>query len=453
MGKGSNKHNKSAKRASNAARAAVGAADKGRVQSGSDHAHDSDDVLSSHEQPQTCCPACQTVFEVPAELLASNDTRVRCGECLGIFDALISLRRDSFLEEDDGFLVDEEGNVVEPDSPYANSISDGNEGVIAGADKTVAFGSNIADSEVSNGHADEASELDVTYSDFDLFSGEVELPEVAYFDQTQDTQHLDFDETVGDQTFSDTFFSHDLTAEAVDLSPVGTASLASIRGQELPMDVEYVTDEIGQAPVDFRYRDPVASRLDVASNGGARMEGVAPHRDIFGHDEFAERPLGSGSDRQGSDWKMRATLALLLIVLVGALYSYRNRDVMLHNPVFRPWAERVCAVVGCQLPPVVALDALKVLKRSVFSHPTIEGSLVIDLAFVNQASFDQPYPILEIRLTDRNGRLVIQNDVTPADYLDQWRDNDLLQSGERLDLSLILEDPGQLATSFELKFR
>ena len=49
--------------------------------------------------PQTCCSNCQTIFEVPEELLASSDTRVRCGECLSIFDALINLRDQDIAEE------------------------------------------------------------------------------------------------------------------------------------------------------------------------------------------------------------------------------------------------------------------------------------------------------------------------------------------------------------------
>ena len=61
--------------------------------------------------------------------------------------------------------------------------------------------------------------------------------------------------------------------------------------------------------------------------------------------------------------------------------------------------------------------------------------------------------MLEIRLTDIHGGLVVQNNIAPADYLDNWENQDVLTAGERLDLSLTVEDPGQTASSFELKFR
>ena len=99
------------------------------------------------------------------------------------------------------------------------------------------------------------------------------------------------------------------------------------------------------------------------------------------------------------------------------------------------------------------LEALKVVKRTVYSHPTIENALVIDLAFINQATFSQRHPTLEIRLTSRNGGLVVQNNFAPSDYLKAWESGDLFSAGERLDLTLTVEDPGQTATSFELKFR
>jgi len=50
------------------------------------------DVQSaSGDIPHTRCSNCETVFEVSSALLSSADTRVRCGECLSIFDALACL--------------------------------------------------------------------------------------------------------------------------------------------------------------------------------------------------------------------------------------------------------------------------------------------------------------------------------------------------------------------------
>lgn len=394
-------------------------------------------------QPQTCCPNCGTVFEVSSEHLASSDTRVRCGECLSIFDALINLRSDNPLDEDEDFHIDEDGNILSADGTYTSAMAESGEaGVVS--DESLANTEQGPDtSKEPAADQVDASTLDVTYSDYDLFSGEAGLPDVAYFDQTQDLDSLRFEEPDGDETFSDTLFVHDMTLAD---SPDHDDNSPALEPSALDTKVDFVTDDVQQEPVVFTYRDPDVSRNDHAAFGHAgNPDDTTP--------SFETEFPSSNKHQSSNTWITRALLAAFIIVLTTGLYGYRSRDALLQNPDVRPWLVKACTLIGCELDPLVNLEALKVLKRAVFSHPTIDNALVIDLAFVNQATFDQPYPVLEIRLTNSNGGLVVQNNVAPADYLDDWQTEDMLTAGERLDLSLTVEDPGQTASSFELKFR
>ncbi len=399
-------------------------------------------------QAHTCCPNCQTLFEVAPELLASNDTRVRCGECLSIFDSLSNLRRDDLLADaDEEFLVDEDGNILNADSSYARAMSGEGDDFTASGDYSGAANGIEASRSSTADYADEAM-LDVTYSDFDLFSGEAGLPEVAYFDETQDSSGLRFDETEADETLSDTLFSHDLTVEAVRTSVEAESSAETLEHISLDTDVDFVTDDVPRDPLVFKYRDQADEAPVSAFDTGTQSRADKRPKTVV-----ARTPAGESVRTSSSSWAGRSALAFLLIVITVALYGYRSRDALLRNPEVRPWLVNACSIVGCQVPALIDISALKVVKRSVFSHPTVDNALVIDLAFVNEAEFVQPYPVLEIRLTDRNGGLVMQNIVEPVDYLDVWQSSDLLAVGERLDLSLTVDDPGQTATSFELKFR
>lgn len=397
-------------------------------------------------QAQTCCPNCQTVFEVAPELLTSSDTRVRCGECLSIFDSLSNLRIDDFPgDTDEDFLVDEDGNILNADSSYARATSGASDDFTASGDYSSAAGLTDTGGAASSDYAHDESMLDVTYSDFDLFSGEAGLPEVAYFDETQDSSGLRFDDTQADETFSDTLFSRDHTVQVATPPRRPESGSETLAQMSLDANVDFVTDDVPRDPLVFKYRDGV-DELDAQAHAP-----VIPARR---HDASALDTNRVTSSRSAlASWAVRSLLVFLLVVIATGLYGYRNREALMYNSELRPWLASVCAVVGCQLPARVDLGSLKVVKRSVFSHPTIDNALVIDLAFVNGANFDQPYPVLEIRLTDRNGRLVVQNDVKPVDYLDGWQASDPLVAGERLDLSLTVADPGQTATSFELKFR
>ena len=60
--------------------------------------------MMENSTPLTRCDTCHTVFEVPTAILDSVDSRVRCGECLQVFDASINLHTAS---RPDFSLVDE----------------------------------------------------------------------------------------------------------------------------------------------------------------------------------------------------------------------------------------------------------------------------------------------------------------------------------------------------------
>ena len=403
------------------------------------------DEIETQEQPQiqTYCPDCQTGFDVSADLLASVDTRVRCGECLSIFDASVNLRQNIHPETQENELTNEQGEGADTNANHDSPDVRLNDGATTVADGD--YGS-----------------LDTTYSDFDLFSGEAELPEVPYFDKTQATDQMAFDDLDGDETLSETLANplsdvqgSDLLINdpAIDSSrstdtshDILPAAVNTAQPDAVSADVDYLTDEVPRDPLRFNYREPTGRLTDREASEPSDVR-------------HAERDIGAATEQQKKSarssnvWLRRSLLALLLLVMALALYGYRYRSELLLEPAYRPMLQTVCAALGCTLPPLVDLDALKVVKRTVYSHPTIDDALVIDVAFINEAAFGQPYPILEIRLTNRNGGLVTKNNVAPAEYLERWQADELLSSGERLDVNLTVADPGQTATSFELIFR
>ncbi len=458
------------------------------------------DEKPAASNPQTCCSNCHTVFEVPENLLASSDTRVRCGECLSIFDALINLRdqdeaderlreRDADLSRLDGPESSEDDQAVDENGEYVDSqtldelsatrnedspariadvhvVSDTSES-IEGAN------SSPSDAEAASvaGLANDTAALDVTYSDFDLFSEDADLPEVAYFDQTRDTPDFDFDsiELGDDETFNDTLFAHDVTIDARQgLLESEQASDADSLASGLGRDVDFATDEGNRTPIIFTYREPEdsigadgdlpATMLDADESGldSERSTDIdadeSPSTDDSEGGASESLPISLPADKK-SPWLFRSMMFLLLCAIAGGLYIARQRDTLHNNPIARPVLVAACAVFKCDVRQRVDLTALRVLQRSVYSHPSIDNALVINVAFRNEAAFDQQYPVLVIRLSDRNGRLVAKRDFQPADYLEQWHRNDTLDAGKRLDISLEVNDPGDSARSFELDFR
>ena len=429
--------------------------------------------------PQTCCAACATVFEVSPELLGSSDTRVRCGECHQIFDALEN-------------LVPDEGDVGRVAPPAGTAAGTGELAAFPGRDRA------------ANGSrdADDAASLDVTYSDFDLFSEDADLPDVAYFDRTSDTPDFDFDsvEVEPDETFSDTLFAHDATldAESIGAVPPRDPFAAPARAPTL----EVVGPAVPREPLAFAYRDaepsptaperdgdasvpvlPVAGAPGTGSAEAGRDGGDPGGRGDGDDRETAPDPLGPRGDdpasaladgyaaadadpsaevpfelgpaepgRRRRRWPA-ALMALALVGLLAGLHLWRVRDAPADDPLVRPFYELGCRVLGCEVPARVALDRLTLVRREMYERPGTQGVLTIDVAFRNDAPFAQRPPTLVVRLSTPSGRLVARRAFAAADYLPAGADPAAaLAPGRRLDLRLDVADPGADASSFQIDF-
>ena len=407
--------------------------------------------LDAAKNPQTRCSNCQTVFEVSRELLSSSDTRVRCGECLSIFDALEELRSAEQIDQDH-----------QPNNP--NSHSTFASGSVAASSLAGSKDASLA------GLSNDTAALDVTYSDFDLFSEDADLPEIAYFDQTRDTPDFDFDavEMGNDETFSDTLFVHDVTIDA-DATTLRGKSLQNEpnSGAEYA-EIDFVADAQPREPLIFNYRDaeapqgksaeaeparasahtaaPVTNTKAVESRTYSSADGVTDSID-------ESNAANLEAQQRTNPWIFRLGMFMLLGVLLGALFAYRTRPQLYNNPTMRPVLEVGCKIVRCSLPARIDLGSLKMVKRNVYSHPNTPNALVVNVSFRNDAEFAQQLPVLHMVLSNRVGRTVAKKDFTPPEYMPNWTDSAIIESKQQLDVKLEVIDPGRDAQSFEFYFR
>jgi hypothetical protein len=133
--------------------------------------------------------------------------------------------------------------------------------------------------------------------------------------------------------------------------------------------------------------------------------------------------------------------------------AWALRDTLIADPSTGPVLREICATLGCQLPPVRDIDKLRLLARDVQTHPTVPGALLISATVRNDAGFTQPWPVVVIRLSDGNGKVIAMRRLNPYEYLD---DVDALRRGLAPGASTALvfevEDPGHQAVAFDLGF-
>jgi predicted Zn finger-like uncharacterized protein len=150
----------------------------------------------------------------------------------------------------------------------------------------------------------------------------------------------------------------------------------------------------------------------------------------------------------GRWWAASAVLGLLLagqIVLA-------QRAELAQDAALRPWLQRLCAVLACDLPAYADPQRIALLNRDVSPHPSVPDALLITASFRNDGVWPQAWPVLELSMSDLDGRLVALRRFGPVDYLGQPPERAVLAPGESVLVELEIVDPGNQAIAFEFAF-
>jgi predicted Zn finger-like uncharacterized protein len=151
-------------------------------------------------------------------------------------------------------------------------------------------------------------------------------------------------------------------------------------------------------------------------------------------------------------WPWILACLLLLFGLLAQL-GWALRDTLIADPTMGPLLQSACNVMQCRLPPVREVNKLRLLARDVQTHPTVPGALLISATVRNDAPFTQPWPVVDIRLSDGNGKTIAMRRLNPYEYLD---DVDALRRGLAPGASTALvfevEDPSHHAVAFDMEF-
>jgi predicted Zn finger-like uncharacterized protein len=170
-------------------------------------------------------------------------------------------------------------------------------------------------------------------------------------------------------------------------------------------------------------------------------------------------PLPSFARLQRLPTQPRRTLAwalgcLVLAVVLGVQLVWAERRVLVDNPETGPLLRSTCQVLGCPLPPVADLGKLELLSRDIRPHPSVPGALIISATVRNNASFTQPYPVVDITLSDLDGNRIAMRRFTPRDYIDDPSTRaDGLAPGATAAMMFEVQDPGKKAVAFEFAFQ
>lgn len=210
-----------------------------------------------------------------------------------------------------------------------------------------------------------------------------------------------------------------VSTDAADGQILISETARTVRGSHRPLDRIAARrahrDAIEQAPPAF-----------------ARRRGPSPHA-----------PAGWG-------WWLGSAVLLLTL---GVQVAWAARAELLEVAALRPLLLRACETLRCPLPTVARRDAIVLAARDVRPHPSVADALIIGATLINEAEGSQPFPVIEITLSDVNEQRIAMRRFRPEEYVSDPRlvQRGIPASGTAL-FSVEVADPGKRAVAFEFRF-
>jgi hypothetical protein len=146
-------------------------------------------------------------------------------------------------------------------------------------------------------------------------------------------------------------------------------------------------------------------------------------------------------------WPLIALLGLLLVLQI--LLADRAR--LAADPRWRPLLETLCGALRCDLPPWDEAGAFTMLDRKV-RPATQPGALRVDATFRNDARWPQPWPALQLALSDADGRVLGSRVFQPAEYLGAAPAT-LLSPDQSAQITFVVREPAPGTVAFSFEFR
>jgi predicted Zn finger-like uncharacterized protein len=151
-------------------------------------------------------------------------------------------------------------------------------------------------------------------------------------------------------------------------------------------------------------------------------------------------------------WLGAAIVAALALVVQ---FGYLHRQTLAQHDAFLSVWNTLCNPLGCALEAPHDLRQLELLDQTrIAPHPRFDQALRIRAALVNRAPFAQPYPWMEVTLTDSSGTLLARRSFRPEQYLEPpLKVDPLMPPDVALSALLDVTNPDNRAVGYEIRLQ
>lgn len=384
----------------------------------------------------TCCPKCESEYEVTADQLKLHDGLVRCGQCSHVFDGFACLKNALPT------LTRKVSNepLVRAGTPESTPVLN----VLA---QPIAQPQTTSDSVSRESTSQPAGAAPAVTPSPALAPAAHEAEQDGPFVPSVDRQATSSPQMFGRQEPGLRFGSPSTAAD----QPI-EPSLGNIDGTRWQAESrEPRLGSIGSESSPLRAEPSIEPKVQVF--GESRLKGDDPS--AFGRTvpDFLEddEPVTEGAQ---AVWLVGSTL-LALVLIIQLLVVFRN-DIVAAAPSLRPYLVQLCQPLSCEVSYVRQIDRIFIVGSSLQQAPDgqaggTERKYVLRLTLQNRSPYSQPWPALMLTLTDASGTAVIRKALLPSEFLPP----DLLEgpmvSRKELGLDIPLSVEGLSISGYELE--
>ncbi len=208
------------------------------------------------------------------------------------------------------------------------------------------------------------------------------------------------------------------------------------------------TDEIARTdPIERTVTGPPNSPADDSMDGGGRAaSGTAADDDLPLMNEFPLVP-----ERRRTPTAVWLLGGVLLLALLAAQVAYFYAPQLARDARLKPWLALYCERAGCDLKPPRGTSSIELVQTSVAPHPRYENALRLQAILVNRAEQAQPYPVMEVSLTDSEGQVLARRSFAPAQYLESPAPHDALTPNVAVRARLDVTNANGHAVGYEIR--
>lgn len=146
-------------------------------------------------------------------------------------------------------------------------------------------------------------------------------------------------------------------------------------------------------------------------------------------------------------------ILILSLILLAAQHLYFNFSTLALEHNYRPWYEKACTLLGCQLPDQKDIRLMKAQKLIVRTHPEKAHYLMIDAIILNTAPYAQAFPNIQLSFSDIQSTQVISEIFPPEIWKnDALKKLDKMPSNTPIQISLEMKDPGAHVPNYQIHF-